>query len=130
MMKGKAPTIFIVNDEPIIADTLALILRGNDFDARSFYSSEAALGAAESSAPHLVICDVAMPAMTGIELAIYFRACYPTCKVLLFSGQANTANRLQNIYAQRYDFEVLNKPAYPADFLAKNPLSRPSPAST
>ncbi len=60
-----------------------------------------------------------MPGMSGIDLAIYFRKRCPTCKVLLFSGQANTAHLLEIAERRGHQFEVLNKPIHPADLLAK-----------
>ena len=72
-----------------------------------------------SRLPHLLITDVAMPGMTGIELAIHFRKTQPECKVLLFSGQASTADLLEKARAQGYDFDLLAKPIHPADLLAK-----------
>ncbi len=130
MKTREAPTIFVVVDEPVIADTLALILRGKDFDARSFYNPEAVLTAAESSAPYLLISDVVMPAMSGIELATRLRTRYPACKVLLFSGRANTASLLEDARTQRNDFEVLNRPVHPTDLLARISLSRPPPPTS
>ena len=60
-----------------------------------------------------------MPGMSGIELAIQFRKNFPQCKVLLFSGQAATANLLEDARSDGYEFEVLAKPIHPADLLAK-----------
>jgi DNA-binding NtrC family response regulator len=62
---------------------------------------------------------VVMPGMTGIELAIHFRKAHPECKVLLFSGQAATANLLEKAREEGYDFDLLLKPVHPADLLAK-----------
>jgi CheY-like chemotaxis protein len=69
--------VFVVDDEPVIASSLAAILRMNGFSARFFTSPLAALAAARSESPDLVISDVAMPDISGIELAIQMRAQYP-----------------------------------------------------
>jgi CheY-like chemotaxis protein len=60
-----------------------------------------------------------MPVMSGIELAVKVRELCPECKVLLFSGQAATANLLENARADGHDFELLSKPVHPSDLLAK-----------
>jgi CheY-like chemotaxis protein len=101
--------IFVVDDEPIIASSLAAILRMNGFSATFFTSPLAALAAARSESPDLVISDVAMPGISGIDLAIQMRAQYPNCKILLFSGQAGTLDLLEGARAQGYDFRVLAK---------------------
>lgn len=110
--------IFVVDDEPIIANTLAIILEQHDVNAMPFYSADVALRAAEITPPHLLISDVAMPAMTGIELAISLRMFYPDCRILLFSGQANTADLLRKAQALGHNFDILSKPIYPVDLLS------------
>jgi CheY-like chemotaxis protein len=109
--------VFVVDDERVIASTLAAILQNNGFSARFFTSPLEALAAARLKAPDLLISDVAMPGISGIELAIRMRAQYPTCKVLLFSGQAATTDLLENARAQGYDFDLLLKPLPPAELL-------------
>ena len=87
--------IFVVDDEPVIASSLAAILQMNGFSARFFTCPLEALAAARSESPDLVISDVAMPGISGIDLAIQMRAQYPGCKILLFSGQAATLDLLE-----------------------------------
>ena len=82
--------VFVVDDEVVIAKTLAIILRNEGFDAIAFHSPEQALERAKETAPDLLISDVAMPGMTGIELAIQMKSRFPQCKILLFSGQSPT----------------------------------------
>jgi CheY-like chemotaxis protein len=73
----------------------------------------------EASPPDTVISDVMMPGMTGVELAIRLRKAQPDCRVLLFSGQAATADLLEKARSEGYDFDLLSKPVYPADLLTK-----------
>jgi DNA-binding NtrC family response regulator len=114
------PSVFVVDDEPVIATTLATILRLNGgFRARSFIKPLEALEAIRVDAPDLLITDVVMPLLSGIELAIQVREICPECKVLLFSGQAATAHLLEAAGAEGHDFELLVKPVHPADLLAK-----------
>lgn len=116
----REPRVFIVDDEDIIASTLAAILRlQGGFHARSFTKPLDALAAARLDAPDLLISDVVMPLLSGIDLAIQMQTDCPDCKVLLFSGQAATAGLLDTARAAGYDFEVLLKPVHPADLLAR-----------
>jgi DNA-binding NtrC family response regulator len=114
---NRVPCIFVVDDEPVIASTLAAILRMNGFSAKFFTCPLDALTAARLKAPDLLISDVAMPGISGIELAIQMRAQYPTCKVLLFSGQATTMDLLEDARAQGHDFDLLQKPVPPTELL-------------
>lgn len=111
--------IFVVDDEPVIASSLAAILQMNGFYARFFTSPLEALAAARSDSPDVVISDVAMPGLSGIDLAIQIRAQHPNCKILLFSGQAATLDLLEGARTQGYDFRLLQKPVIPSEFLSE-----------
>jgi CheY-like chemotaxis protein len=111
--------VLVVDDERVIADTLATILNQNGFDASAVYTGTAAVDSARSSHPDLVISDVIMQDMNGIEAAIRIRQMLPACKILLFSGQAATADLLEKARAQGHQFEILAKPVHPQDLLAK-----------
>lgn len=119
MQAGKKPRVLVIDDEQVIADTLAKILDLNGYDASAVYTGTAAVESARSLKPDLVISDVIMPDMNGIEAAISIRGFLPTCKILLFSGQAATADLLENARAQGHEFEILAKPVHPSDLLAK-----------
>jgi CheY-like chemotaxis protein len=114
---GPVPRIFVVDDEPVIASTLVAILQRNGFAAKFFTCPLEALKAARLQAPDLLISDVAMPGISGVDLAIQMRAQYPTCKILLFSGQAATMDLLEDARAQGHDFDLLVKPVPPAELL-------------
>lgn len=119
MHVSRKPRVLVVDDEQVIADTLAKILDLNGYDASAVYTGRAAVESARTLRPDLVISDVIMPDMNGIEAAINIRGFLPGCKILLFSGQAATADLLENARAQGHEFEILAKPVHPADLLAK-----------
>ena len=81
---------------------------------------------AKSFQPDLLISDVVMTGITGIAAAIKIRADLPSCKILLFSGQAVTFDLLEEARIQNHEFEVLAKPIHPTDLLIK--LGRPEMA--
>lgn len=111
--------IFVVDDEFVIATTLATILQRSGFDAVSFTEPLKALDAAQKKVPDLLISDVMMPVLSGVDLAIRMKKEHPDCKILLFSGQAATANLLEAARKQGHDFELLSKPIHPSEFLLK-----------
>ena len=113
------PRVLVVDDERVIADTLAIILNQAGFDAGAVYTGSDAVDRAGKEKPDLVISDVIMPDMNGIEAAIRIRQILPACKILLFSGQAATADLLEKARLQGHEFEILAKPVHPQDLLAK-----------
>jgi CheY-like chemotaxis protein len=117
--KISKPKVLVADDEQVIANTLAIILNQAGFDARAVFSGEKAVESLDSFRPDMLISDVIMTGMTGIEAAIITRSKMPNCKILLFSGQAATADLLEKARAEGHEFEILAKPVHPTDLLAK-----------
>jgi CheY-like chemotaxis protein len=113
------PKVLVADDERVIADTLTIILNQNGFDAQAVYSGEKAVEVARTLQPNMLICDVIMQDMNGIDAAIHIREMLPHCKILLFSGQAATADLLERARTQGHNFEILAKPVHPQDLLAR-----------
>jgi DNA-binding NtrC family response regulator len=112
-----ASSIFVVDDEPVIASTLASILQMHGFRARCFTSPLEALKAAHSEAPDILLSDVIMPTLSGINLAIRMMALSPNCQVLLLSGQAATSDLLKAAREMGHTFPLLLKPVHPIQML-------------
>ncbi len=113
------PKVLVADDERVIADTLAIILNQSGFQATAVYSGERAVEVAETLKPDMVISDVIMTDLNGIDAAIRIRMMLPSCKILLFSGQAATADLLDRARGQGHEFEILAKPVHPQDLLAR-----------
>ena len=113
------PRVLVADDERVIADTLAMILNQSGFEARAVYSGEKALELAESFQPDMLISDVIMADLNGIDAAIRIREMLPGIKILLFSGQAATADLLEKARTDGHEFEILAKPVHPQDLLNK-----------
>jgi DNA-binding response OmpR family regulator len=110
---------FVVDDEEVIASTLALILQSSGFDAVAFTQPLKALAAAETRCPDFLITDVMMPVLNGVDLAVQFKAIYPQCRVLLFSGAISTGHLLDDARVQGHEFHILAKPVHPSELLNK-----------
>jgi CheY-like chemotaxis protein len=105
--------VFVVDDEHVIASSLAAILRLHGYSATSFTSPLEALTAARSKAPDLLVSDVAMPGLSGVDLAIKIRAECPECRILLFSGQARIGDLLKDARSRGHNFQLLREPVHP-----------------
>ena len=110
--------VLVVDDERNIADSLVLILRAKQYQARAVYSAEEAMVAAEIFKPHAVISDVIMGKATGIDLALYLEAQEPGCKVLLISGNSIGLGLVQDALRRGYFHTILTKPVHPEQILA------------
>ena len=120
MSSDKAkPRVLVADDERVIADTLAMILNQSGFEARAVYSGEKAIETAATFAPDMFITDVIMADLNGIDAAIRMRELLPRVKILLFSGQAATADLLDKARREGHEFEILAKPVHPQDLLNK-----------
>ncbi|MFP5277165.1 MAG: response regulator transcription factor [Acidobacteriota bacterium] len=113
------PVVLVVDDESAIADTLTEILSRSGYAATAAYDGTDALETALLTPPELLITDVVLPGMSGIELAITIKRIFPDCKILLFSGQAATTDLLANAKNAGHHFTLLNKPVHPKDLLAR-----------
>jgi len=111
--------VLVVDDEQTIADTLAVILSRSGFSVRKAYDGKYAFEIARQNPPRLVISDVMMPEMTGVELAIALKNSIPECQILLFSGQAATADLLERARAEGHDFAIVSKPIHPKDLIRR-----------
>ncbi|HEY0307935.1 MAG TPA: response regulator [Acidobacteriaceae bacterium] len=117
--KMPRPIVLVVDDEELITDTIVRILEQHDIAGMAAYNAEGALATARLVAPDLLLSDVMMPGMSGINLAIAVREFLPDCKVVLFSGQAATMDLLADARQAGHDFVTLVKPVHPTDLLAQ-----------
>lgn len=115
----KEPQIFVVDDETFVSASLAHILRLKGFQARAFDKPFDALQAAVELPPDMLITDVMMPPISGIDLAIRIRELSPNCRVLLCSGRPTTADLLAGARVSGHDFQILIKPVSPVDIIKK-----------
>jgi DNA-binding response OmpR family regulator len=113
------PVVLVVDDESVIADTLTEILNRSGFAAMPAYDGEGALESALLMPPELLISDVVLPGMSGIELAISIKRIFPDCKIILFSGQAATSDLLASANRRGHNFSLLRKPIHPTELLAR-----------
>lgn len=115
---SRMPRILVVDDEQTSASCCAEILRGAGFDAMTAFSGEQAVEAANSYRPDLLLTDISMGKMSGIEAAAAVKQSLPDCKVLFLSGRIELLDITQNGRGPAFAFAALAKPVHPADLLA------------
>ena len=115
--QGPAPRVLVVDDEKVIADTIVQILNRDGFIAEAAYGGEEAIERARRHCPDLVLSDVLMPQIDGVEAAIAIRNNCPDTRIILFSGQAATVEILSRARERGHTFELLPKPIHPTQLI-------------
>jgi CheY-like chemotaxis protein len=125
------PDVLVVDDEPLIANSLAAILAHSGLRVVRAHSGPAALHAALQTPPRLLLTDVAMPGLNGVDLGMAVATALPKCQVLLFSAHAPLLD-LTRAQAAGFDFPVIAKPLHPIEMLKRvfaaleTPVARPA----
>lgn len=116
-MSKQVRHVFVVDDEPLITESLALILTREGFEVSSFTNPLDALEQIMATPPDLLISDVMMPQLSGLDLAIQLRKAHPECRILLFSGHAFNKEWLEETRKDGHHFRILAKPIHPNELL-------------
>lgn len=111
--------VLVVDDEARIADTLALVLQHSGYQTSVAYEGSSALAQCAEFRPDLLLTDVVMPGMDGIELSQRVTEKVPECKVLLFSGNAATGELVEQARDRGLHLQLLSKPVHPVEMLRK-----------
>lgn len=118
MNSGKAWQFrILVVDEPIITLTLSAILEGAGYEVRTAFNGEEAVEKALTFRPHLLLTEISMGRMNGIDAAIQIAASLPKCKVLFVSSCASISRLLESA-PECLAYKHLPKPARVPDLLA------------
>ena len=117
--KKKKPVVLVVDDERLIADTMAEILKRSGYHALSAYDGKTALELAMQVSPEFVLTDVVMPNMNGVQLAIAVSKALPNTEIVLLSGQAGVTEILDRARKEGYSFELIAKPVHPEKLLER-----------
>ncbi len=112
--------VLVVDDDRLVADTLALIFCRRGFACRVAYSTDEALACAEEFRPELLLCDITMPERDGVELMRELSRVLPECRILVLTGHSQNLERvLDNSNVLPQPVGVLCKPCEPAQLLSK-----------
>jgi CheY-like chemotaxis protein len=111
--------ILIADDDPVIADTLAAILNQKGYKATCVYSGQEAVSAAQSVEPDVLISDVVMGEISGVDAAILIQQRFPHCKVILLSGYAAPFDLPGSAHVDGLIFDFLSKPVHPEVILQR-----------
>ena len=102
--KTPDPLVFVVDDEPAIRDSLALLLRSVGIPTRTFDSAQAFLDAFQPVPNSCLLADVRMPGMSGLELQETLRKRGLKVPVIVLTGHGDIAMAVRAMKAGAADF--------------------------
>src|SRR5215216_429586 len=102
------PRILVIDDEAAIRDSLRMILEYEDYQFAGAASGQEGLAVVQRDRPDLVLLDIKMPGMDGIEVLRKLHAMDETLPVVMISGHGTTATAVEAIRSGATDF--LDKP--------------------
>jgi len=111
------PRVLVVDDDHVIATTLAMVLNGSGFSAVAAFTGPEALRHAHASHFDILITDVMMEPIDGVKLAIAFRNVMPASHIFLFTGTSEAAQTMLAASNAGYDFRLFSKPLEPAHII-------------
>ena len=118
VMEPATQRVLIVDDDTMVANTLALIFKQRGYEARSCYSAKEGLICAREFRPDLLLCDLVMPGRDGLDLVKDFTRELPDCRILVLTGfYANIADVEKHSRELPRPMGILTKPCMPSDLL-------------
>jgi CheY-like chemotaxis protein len=110
--------ILVVDDEHAVADTLCLIFKKRGFDCRAAYTGLDAIASIDEFCPELLLCDISMPGMNGLEVVSTVTRKCPECRVLLLTGHyTNLGFAHAWAISHSAPSRIMTKPVPPAQLL-------------
>ncbi len=101
-----AERLLIVEDEDTLCESLQRVFRRDGYEVDRADSAEAAFRLLESSSYDLIITDIVLPGISGIELLTQYRKTKPTQKVMVITAYASLATAVEAIKAGACDFII------------------------
>jgi CheY-like chemotaxis protein len=110
--------ILVVDDEVVIATTLRAILEQQGYRTAVAFDGCAGIKVARAFRPDVLVTDVQMPKMNGVEAALEIVQELPRCRVLLFTAAKSLPqDSLAKARARGHHFPVIQKPIAPGEML-------------
>jgi CheY-like chemotaxis protein len=107
--------VLIVDDEPLVAQTLGLIFRKSGYNTEVVHTAEDAMSFVRKTPPNLVLCDIEMPIRDGLELGEEL----PQCPILVLTGSYRSLSKVRaRAGSLNQEVTVMVKPCQPLDLLA------------
>jgi two-component system response regulator HydG len=102
--QANAPAILVIDDEQGILDTLRILLKNEGFEVATAQGGKAGLEALKNSAPDIVLTDIRMPQVSGIEILAAVKEQDPETPVVLMTAQASLQSAIQAVNSGAFHY--------------------------
>jgi len=110
------PTVLVVDDETGILESLSILLRNEGFDPRLAHGGKKGLEMLGEFSPEIVLTDIRMPNVTGVEILAAARQNDPDVPVILMTAQATLQSAMQAV--NEGAFYYIQKPFHNDELIA------------
>jgi two-component system, OmpR family, response regulator MtrA len=122
------PRILVVDDDMALAEMIGIVLRGEGFEPFFSHDGATAVNAFEELKPDLVLLDLMLPGLDGIQVCRAIRDLSGT-PIIMLTAKSDTADVVQGLESGADDYIV--KPFNPKELVARiRTRLRPAPEST
>ncbi|MBR9990489.1 MAG: sigma-54-dependent Fis family transcriptional regulator [Gemmatimonadetes bacterium] len=113
---ARSARVLIIDDERSILDTVQILLRGEGFEVETMQNPREALAQLDDLAPDIVLTDIRMPGLSGLEVLAALREHDVEIPVILMTAQASLQSAVQAV--NEGAFYYLQKPFSNAELVA------------
>ena len=99
-------SIYIVDDETVARKGLSLVLKKKNYSVKGFESAEAVLNAMDSVVPDLVLLDIGLPGMSGVEALKQIKRRYPDVIVVMITAYEDVQTVVSAMKFGAYEYIV------------------------
>jgi two-component system response regulator MtrA len=122
------PRILVVDDDPALAEMIGIVLRADGFEPSFCADGAGALAAFRDSQPDLVLLDLMLPGIDGIEVCRLIRA-ESGAPIIMLTAKSDTSDVVRGLESGADDYVV--KPFNPKELVARiRTRLRPAPDSS
>ena len=104
IQKKSRGSVLIIDDEKVISDLTAIILKNRGYQVFTAQSAQEGLEVIGREEPHLVLLDYMMPNMDGLTALKEIRRRFPQCYVIMFTGKGSESIAVHLMKAGAYDY--------------------------
>ncbi|MDF0529043.1 MtrAB system response regulator MtrA [Tsukamurella sp. 8F] len=115
-MDGMNPRILVIDDDPALAEMLTIVLRNEGFESMVVGDGTQALSAARDFRPDLVLLDLMLPGMNGIDVCRVLRA-DSSVPIVMLTAKSDTVDVVLGLESGADDYVI--KPFKPKELVAR-----------